>query len=101
MPLCTESLTGYSDPMNRFLRRMKDRRLQWFASRFGKGLASAAEMYSACEYQNRSSSLKDKQSDQKRIVEDLKSGHGPRVWRGIRERFTAGRLGLKPRKRKS
>lgn len=87
--------------MNRFLRRMKDRRLQWFASRFGEGLASAAEIYAAREYQNQSSSLKDKQSTPEHIVEDLKSGHGPRVWRGIRERFTAGRLGLKPRKRKS
>ncbi len=58
--------------MNYLLRRMKDSRLHWFSSGFSAGLASATEIYSACEYRNQSSSLQDMRSDWDQIGEDLR-----------------------------
>ena len=58
--------------MNYLVRRMKESRLRWFASGFGEGLASAAEIYSACEYQNKSSSLQSMRSDWDRIGGDFR-----------------------------
>ena len=73
MTLVDWSLTSYSVAMEYILRRMMDRRINWFMAGLRDGLSSPVEIYTSESYRIEISTVEGMRSDWERIGQDFRT----------------------------